>query len=220
MRNTRFQLFIVSISLALLLSGCSKDAYKNAGACSELGKSRIENGQVQVCIGLDNSLKWYLEGKYFDEFLLLGKLVYKSNKNWKIYETSISGTELEEYYWQSEKLTPLAEDVIAYSGGNPRWDSLIEAMLSFEDENLIQDQLMGLRQKAEFEYSYKNGSRQAVVDAQQAQINHLNGEYSTAMLKLGNKRSVLEAELAYKYRIRDRTDAVVFALNFLKSKNS
>ncbi len=217
-RRVQFLSSLVAISLALSLSGCSSDAFKNAGECSELGKSRIENGQVQVCIGLENSLKWYLEGKYFEDFLLLGKLVYRSNKNWKIYEESVSGTELEKYYWQSEKLAPSAEDVIAYSEGNPRWDQLIEAMLKLEDENAVQDELLNQRQKAEFEYSYKNGSRQAVIDAQQNQVDHLNGDYSTALIESGKKRSVLEAELAYKYRVKDRTDAVIFALNLIKSR--
>jgi hypothetical protein len=205
---------VLSIVLFGGLSGCASDPYENAGACENLGESRESDGQVQVCIGVEESLKWYSSGKYFDDFKLLGKIVYGSG--FDIADPEIRKLGLLDYALQYEKLDVKSEDIASYAEGNTRWDGIIEAMAVVDQEREIQDYLLDERFEARIAWERGTGSQQAAYETQQKQIEHLNGALDSAEKNYDKKLSVLTADIVNRYGITDKNRSVIFALRVLK----
>ena len=202
----------------IFLSGCASDPYENAGKCEIAGESRIEKGQTQVCIGMDKKLKWYTNGKYFDDFLLLGKIVY--GLDFDLAEPKIRSLGLLDYALQYEKLTLKSEDIAKYANGDTRWDGIIEAIADVEQERQTQDYLLDERFRTSLEWRKGSLSQQKAYEAQQEQIEHLNGPMDRAERNFDRKIAVLEADIVNKYGITDRKESVIFALRILKTQDS
>jgi hypothetical protein len=206
---------LVTILLTLGLVACSSDPYENAGDCEDLGATRVIKGQVQVCIGIENNYKWYISGKYFDDYKLLSKVVYSSNG------TDLSWPEIEElglfdYAFQYEKMKVLSADIAKYAEGDTRWDGLIEAIANMDREQSVQDYLLDERFSTNLQWRQGKLSQQKAYEAQQAQIEHLNGALDKAQNIFQQKLAVLEADIGNKYGITDRKQAVIFGLTILK----
>ena len=209
---------ILPICLIVLLSGCSSDPYENAGSCETTGESRESDGQVQVCIGIDGKLKWYSSGKYFEDFQLLGKIAYGSN--FVIAESEIRSLGLTDYSFQFEKLAVRSEDIASYADGDIRWDGIIEAIADVDQERLTQDYLLDERFRTSLEWRRENGSQQKAYEAQQKQIEHMNGPLSEAQGNFDRKIAVLEADIVNRYGITNKKDSVIFTLRILRNQDT
>ena len=71
--KTTAKTLLILILIASLAS-CSSDSYANAGGCDDSGVSKIIKNKVAVCTGLKGKFKWYYEGKFYSDMILLGKI--------------------------------------------------------------------------------------------------------------------------------------------------
>jgi hypothetical protein len=218
MKRQRFRLLVLVITLSITLTGCASDPYENAGSCETRGESRDSEGVVQVCIGIDDNLKWYISGRYFDDFQLLGKIVYGSD--FDIAQPDIRDSDLWEYALQYEKLAVTSEDIASYAEGDTRWDGVIEAIADKNTEREIQDYLMDERFSARIEWQKGNLSQQKAYEAQQEQVEHMNGPLDEADRNFDRKIAVLMADIVNKYGIENKRDATIFALKILKNQDT
>jgi hypothetical protein len=218
MKRIRFRLLALMIGLSITTTGCSSDPYENAGSCETQGESREIEGFVQVCIGIEDNLKWYLSGKYFNDFQLLGKIVYGAD--FDIAQPEIRDSDLLDYALQYEKLAVTSEDIANYAEGDTRWDGIIEAIADKDAERKIQDYLMDERFTARLEWQKGNLSQQKAYEAQQEQIEHMNGPLDRAERNFDRKISVLMADIINKYGVKNKEDATIFALKLLKSQDT
>jgi hypothetical protein len=217
-KRQRCRLLVLVITLSITLTACASDPYKNAGSCETLGESRESEGVVQACIGIDDNLKWYISGKYFDDFQLLGKIVYGSD--FDIAQPDIRDSDLWEYALQFEKLAVTSEDIANYANGDTRWDGIIEAIADKNTEREIQDYLMDERFSARIEWQKGNLSQQKAYEAQQEQVEHMNGPLDKAERNFDRKIAVLMADIVNKYGIKNKRDAAIFALKILKNQDT
>lgn len=218
MKSKRFLSGLFVLALSFTISGCASDPYENAGSCETLGESRESEGVVQVCIGLEDKLKWYISGKYFDDFQLLGKIVYATD--FDIAQPEIRDSDLWEYALQYEKLAVTSEDIANYAEGDTRWDGIIEAIADKNTEREFQDYLMDERFSASLDWQRGIGSRQKAYEAQQEQTEHMNGPLDEAERNFDRKIAVLMADIINNYGIKNKEDATIFAIKILKSQDS
>jgi hypothetical protein len=216
-RTKRHLRGLIALVLLFTLSGCASDPYENAGSCETLGESRESEGVVQVCIGLEDNLKWYISGKYFDDFQLLGKIVYATD--FDIAQPEIRDSDLWEYALQYEKLVVTSEDIAKYAEGDTRWDGIIEAISDKNTEREIQDYLMDERFSASLDWKRGIGSQQKAYEAQQEQIEHMNGPLDKAERNLDRKIAVLMADIVNNYGIKNKNDAAIFAIKIIKNQS-
>ena len=209
---------ILSICLVVVLGGCASDPYENAGSCEITGASRESDGKVQVCIGIDGKLKWYTSGKYFEDFQLLGKITYGSN--FDIAEPEIRSLGLIDYSFQFEELAVKSEDIASYADGDTRWDGIIEAIADVDLERQTQDYLLDERFRTSLEWRRENGSQQKAYEAQQSQIEHMNGPLVRANRNFDRKIAVLMADIVNRYGITNKKDSVIFALRILRNQDT
>lgn len=218
MKSKRFLSGLFILALPFTISSCASDPYENAGSCETRGESRVSEGVVQVCIGIDGNLKWYISGRYFDDFQLLGKIVYGSD--FDIAQPDIRDSDLWEYALQYEKLAVTSEDIANYADGDTRWDGVIEAIADKNTEREIQDYLMDERFSARLEWQKGNLSQQKAYEAQQEQVEHMNGPLDQAERNFDRKIAVLMADIVNKYGIKNKRDATIFALKILKNQDT
>ena len=220
MRSKSFLSGIFAFALLFTISGCASDPYENAGSCETLGESRESEGVVQVCIGIDDNLKWYISGKYFDDFQLLGEIVNRGVLGvLDITEAEMREQGLWEYFLQF-KLEVTSEDIANYAEGDTRWDGIIEAIADKKTEIQTQNELIEERNTSFQEWQSGNLSEQKAFEAQQKQIEHMNGPYTEAGRNLDRKIAVLSADIVNKYGIVDTDDAFWFALRVIKSQDT
>jgi TolA-binding protein len=217
MKSKTFLSGLFAFALLFTISGCASDPYENAGSCETLGESRESEGVVQVCIGIDDNLKWYISGKYFDDFQLLGEIVNELDKD--ISEAEIRDQGLWEY-WLQFKLAVTSEDIANYAEGDTRWDGIIEAIADKKTEIQTQNELIEERNTSFQEWQSGNLSEQKAFEAQQKQIEHMNGPYTEAGRNFDRKIAVLSADIVNKYGIVDKNDAFWFALRVIKSQDT
>jgi hypothetical protein len=217
MKSKTFLSGLFAFALLFTISGCASDPYENAGSCETLGESRESEGVVQVCIGIDDNLKWYISGKYFDDFQLLGEIVNELDLD--ISEAEIRDQGLWEY-WLQFKLAVTSEDIANYAEGNTRWDGIIEAIADKKTEIQIQNELIEERYAAFDEWQSGNLSQQKAFEAQQRQIEHMKGPLDKAARNFDRKIAVLSADIVNKYGIVDKNDAFWFALRVIKSQDT
>jgi hypothetical protein len=217
MKSKSFLSGLFAFALLFTISGCASDPYENAGSCETLGESRESEGVVQVCIGIDDNLKWYISGKYFDDFQLLGEIVNELDLD--ISEAEIRDQGLWEY-WLQFKLAVTSEDIANYAEGDTRWDGIIEAIADKKTEIQTQNELIEERNTSFQEWQSGNLSEQKAFEAQQKQIEHMNGPYTEAGRNLDRKIAVLSADIVNKYGIVDTNDAFWFALRVIKSQDT
>ena len=217
MKQKHFLSVLFALAFLFTISGCASDPYENAGSCETLGESRESEGVVQVCIGIEGNLKWYISGKYFDDFQLLGEIVNELDLD--ISEAEIRDQGLWEY-WLQFKLAVTSEDIANYAKGDTRWDGIIEAIADKKTEIQIQNELLEERYSAFDDWQSGNLSRQEAYEAQQRQIEHMNGPYTEAARNFDRKIAVLSADIVNKYGIVDKNDAFWFALRIVKSQDT
>jgi len=212
------KLFLAAIGVILALTSCSSDPFQNAGSCNAFGESKIVDEKTQVCIGLDNNLKWYLDGKYYNDFKLLGKITYHHRElaEYSDLETLASKLGLQGYLYLYDETTVTQDDIAKYAEGDTRWDGLIEAITNLDREQATQNYLMQERFRLIDASRAGKVSDQVAYEAQQTQINHMNGDLDKAKSIYEQKISVLAADINLKYGIVNRTDAVLFVIRILK----
>ena len=111
-----------------------------------------------------------------------------------------------------------SEDIANYAEGDTRWDGIIEAIADKKTEREIQDYLLEERLSASLEWRKGNLSQQQAYEAQQEQIEHMNGPLDKADRNFDRKIAVLMADIVNKYGIDDKKDAAIFAIKILKNQ--
>jgi hypothetical protein len=213
----------ISIGLILTfftftLSGCSSDKYSNAGSCSTPGVSKFINGKLSVCGGLKGNKKWYFEGNTYSDLTVLGKIEYHT----------CDCTMSDDFYSTAKKLGVWeatfsnffdisTSEFTKVTGGDPRWDSLIEAKAKMDSEQSTQDYLLKERFRLRNAYLQGKATQQEAYDAQQEQIKHLDGALNSSQEFYYQKLAVLRNDLRAKYQITDSKDLIFFVAKQWKS---
>jgi|GEM_PF-4017613 len=204
---------------SLLLSGCSSDPYANAGKCESPGESKVIDERVAICTGIDGKSKWYFEGKYFSDTLLLAKTKYRSFVLDDALKKKLEAANLtvEDFIKAYEQSKITMEDLAKFSGNDSRWDSLLEAKSNLDNSELEQNYLF--KERYILLDSYRNGkaTQSEAYKAQQEQIEHLEGPHALALSNYEAKVNVMSASLTSIYSINDKDLLLIFLTNYAKS---
>jgi hypothetical protein len=73
---------------------------------------------------------------------------------------------------------------------------------------------------ARIEWQKGNLSQQKAYEAQQEQVEHMNGPLDKADRNFDRKIAVLMADIVNKYGIENKRDATIFALKILKNQDT
>jgi hypothetical protein len=202
-----------------LLTSCSSDPYANAGKCENPGESKFIDTRVAVCTGIESKSKWYLEGKYFDDTLLLAKTKYLSFVLDDALKAKLAAANLtfDDFIRVYEQSKIRIDELAKFANNDSRWDSLLEAKSNLDDAQIEQDYLF--RERFTLSDSYRKGkaSQSEAYKAQQEQIEHLNGPHALALSNFEAKVNVMSASLSSIYSITDRDLLLVFLTNYVKS---
>lgn len=204
-----------------LLTSCSSDPYANAGKCENSGESKIIEGRVAVCTGIDGKSKWYFEGKFFDETILLANARVITNELENLINTKAAEnkSEMENIIKLIDKAKISINDLSKFANNDPRWDGLLEAKSKLDSEESEQSYLFRDRfEKLEAFRLGKISQREAYV-AQQKQIEHLEGELSKAKNEFNAKLGVMASSISSLYSISDNKLLVDLLINYVKANN-
>lgn len=200
---------ILILILIASLASCSSDSYANAGGCDESGVSKIIKNKVAVCTGLKGKFKWYYEGKFYSDMILLGKIQDEFTDIEDPINQEITNQGLWPAYMKFDSTLSI-EEIITYTNGDSRWDSLIEAKSVTDSEDAKQSYLLDERFRLNGEYRAGKASRSEAYDAQQKQIAQMNGSAATARTNYRKKLAVLKAKLMTEYQITDPSILLFF----------
>jgi hypothetical protein len=212
-------------SAVLLLAGCSSDPYANAGKCTNPGASEFFEGKLAVCTGIDSKYKWYFEGKYFQDTLLLARIEINffnfTPTFWRKYpdlETPIKVTEA------LKVAQPNLDELSDFAENDSRYDALLEAKIQFDREQETLDKLVETAStyvKAFLESDPEDfdvfvAERNKIVDeAVKMASNHRDGAYAKAKKLYETKLEVVRVTIRSKYSILDNEKLMAFLINYL-----
>jgi hypothetical protein len=223
-------LFIGVASAILLLAGCSSDPYTNAGKCANPGSSEFFEGKLAVCTGIDSKYKWYFEGKYFQDTLLLARI----ELNYFNFTPTFwrNNSELKPSSKVTENLRlaqPTLYDLSDFAANDSRYDELLEAKIQFDREKQTLDELSKTAStyvKAFLEsnpedFDVSVAERYKIVDAAvDAASNHRDGAYAQAKKVYEKKLEVVRVTLRSKYSMSDNEKLMVFLINYLNKNGN
>jgi hypothetical protein len=201
---------LTALSLALSLSACSNDPFKNDGACADPGKYKKIDGELAVCAGLEGKYKYYFEGTPFENMELLGRAEMSSltfDSEVPLFnEAKARG--LSDLIWQTNN--DISNDAISrYANGDTRWDGLMEAnsrRLSREAEN---KEALNYRFRMLNDWRAGKVSREVAFKAQQDQL-EVAGRLEKAQAAFDEKLAVLRSEIKRQYGITDTVEVMLF----------
>lgn len=219
--RSKYRLIGIIVSISLFTS-CSIDPFENSGRCDTPGKSSVFNSKLAVCTGPMSDTKWYHEGKFYDDTVLLAKTIAT------LYGSGIISEEVEAIFEQEgEDIAGLyglypdglvdIDDLATYAGTDSRWDSLIEAKAESDSAGKTNSYLFQERNRLSSDYYRGKATRQQAYLAQQEHIEFLDGEYSKAEKNYRKKLEVLRAALSATYSINDKNLLLIFLLRHMDS---
>jgi hypothetical protein len=217
--NLMNKLLVSLIFLVPVTTSCSSDPYPNAGKCETPGESKSVDERVAVCTGIEGKSKWYFEGKYFEDALLLSKLEYMTfGVDGKFFD-QLEAEDLSDSFFQIDGKAELSvNDLANYATGDARWDALIEAQAKYEKAEeladyyfterlrLIKDRALGKANEAEFLAATRDDSMQREIAAELRESRNAKAE-------------VLRATLMSQYKITDKDGMLIFLSRYVKQLN-
>lgn len=209
------------VMLSVLLSGCSSDPYANAGDCENPGESRIIENRVAVCTGIESKPKWYFEGKYFEDTLLLAKVKYaNSSLTDSLKETLTSENLTVEDYVEGFRVYEISiEELAEFAENEPRWDGLLEAKSRLTEADVKRDYLSDEMIKQQFDWVKGKATLNQRNAARQEYMNYLNSEYEIIKTNYQAKLNAMASSLGSKYSITSESLLVVFITRYAKATN-
>lgn len=210
------KLLMILMFLVPLTTSCSSDPYANAGECETPGESKVIEGQLAVCTGKDAKTKWYSEGKYFEDALLLSKLEYSTFSVGDDFFKKLKQEELFDAFLKIDGKAELSvTDLANYASGDARWDALIEAQAKYEKAKELEDilfkeelRLLGDRFKGRASISEWANAKDETIE-QRDLVWELREERDV-------KTEVLKATLVSQYRLTDSDAMLIFLSRLVK----
>jgi hypothetical protein len=198
-----------------LLTSCSSDPYANAGECETPGKSKVVDSKLVVCTGKDSRTKWYSEGKYFEDALLLSKIEYSTFSVGDDFFKKLKEEGLADAFFKiGEKAELSVIDLANYASGDARWDALIEAQAKYEKAKELEDflfkeelRLLGDRFKGKASISDWAKARDEWI-RQRDLVYDLSEERNI-------KSEVLKATLTSQYKLKDSDEMLILLSRFV-----
>ncbi len=134
---------LLCVLAVFALTSCSSDPYANAGKCDTPGESKAVDKRVAVCTGIEGKSKWYFEGQYFDETLLLAKLEYLDYALDDAFFKKLEDEKLIDSFFEIDKSQRLTtEDIAKFANGKSRWNKLIESQSIISKEQDKEEYLL------------------------------------------------------------------------------
>ena len=213
----KLRLLASALIFVSLLTSCSSDPYANAGKCESPGESKVVDERVAVCTGVEGKSKWYFEGKYFDDAVLLAKIDYLSFKLTNELASKLKNEEIyDSFFGIYEKYKLTADDLMTYASGDSRWDDLIELKVKLEREKETEEYLSAEATQLFLDWKYKGKGNSSEVysarDASNRQENLTAALYVSFKDKLGPLRGVIST----KYSLTDRELSYMFLSRLVK----
>jgi len=199
----------------LLLSGCSSDPYANSGECELAGQSTVLEGQLVFCTGKDSITKWYSEGKYFEDALLLSKIEYTTFSVGDDFLDKLKQEDLFEAFFKIDGKAELSvTDLANYAMGDARWDALIEAQAKYEKAMELEDFLFKEEVRLLSESFRGKASKSERTRARNEWI--VQRDLAWELREERNiKSEVLKATLASQYSLMDSDALLIFLTRFV-----
>jgi len=204
---------------SLLLSGCSSDPFANAGECENPGESKIIENRVAVCTGIESKPKWYFEGKYFEDTLLLAKIKYaKSSLTDSLKETLTKENLTVEDYVEAFRVYKISiEELAEFAENEPRWDSLLEAKSRLTEADVKLNYLSDEMTKQQFDWVKGKATLNQRNAARQEYMNYLKSEYEKIETDYQAKLNAMASSLGSKYSITSESLLLVFIIRYAKA---
>jgi hypothetical protein len=214
----KLKILVISLSLCLL-AGCSSDPFDNAGKCETPGESKSIDERVAVCTGNEGKLKWYFEGKYFEDVLLLAKLEYLTFSVGDTFFKKLDAEDLSKSFFKINSTSELQViDLANYASGDSRWDALIEAQAKYEKEKELEDYYFQERIRLIVEKSKGKATESEFLAAARASSLQQDVTYKFKESR-DVKAQVLKATLISKYNITDKDALLIFLSRYVKQQN-
>ena len=209
----------IFILVGVLVSGCSSDPYANAGKCESPGESKVIDERVAVCTGIEGKSKWYFEGKYFEDTLLLAKVKYGNSSLTDSLKGILSKENLtvEDYVevFRIYKIT--IEELAKFAQNEPRWDGLLEAKSRLTESDTKLDYLRSEMIKQQFDWVKGKATLNQRNTARQEYLNFSNGEYEKTNINYQAKLNAMASSLGSKYSITNESLLVVFITRYAQA---
>ena len=204
---------------AFLLCSCSSDPYANAGKCESPGESKVVDERVAVCTGVEGKRKWYFEGKYFDDALLLAKLEYTTFSIGNTFFDKLDAEDLSGAFFKIDGKAELSvSDLAKYSAGDSRWDALIEAQAKYEKAQELEDYFFNERLRLIGEKAKGKASEAEFLAA--ARADSLQRDVTYGLKETRDvKAEVLKATLTSQYSITDKEAMLILLARYVKQLN-
>lgn len=202
-----------------LLTSCSSDPYANAGKCENAGESKIIENKLAICTGIDLKPKWYFEGKYFEDALLLAKLEYMTFSIGDTFFNKLDTEDLSNSFFKIDGKAELSvNDLAKYSAGDSRWDALIEAQAKYEKARELEDYFFKERVRLIGEKAKGKASEAEFLAA--ARADSLQREVTYGLKESRDvKAEVLKATLVSQYNITDKEAMLILLARYVKQLN-
>lgn len=180
------------------------------------------DSRLAVCTGPIDNPKWYHSGKYYDDTVLLAKIIYSNYSDSDISEPVFQSEKMniEDLYSLYPKGIVSIDDLAQYAGNDSRWDSLIEAKADYDSASQQDSYLLQERFRLRNDWERGKATRQQAYLAQEEHLEFLNGEYSRAQAEFDSKLEVLRSTLSTQYQISDRSLLLIFLIRHFESKEN
>jgi len=211
--------FSVSLLAILLLTSCSSDPYANAGKCESPGESKVVDERVAVCTGIEGKSKWYFEGKYFDDTLLLAKVKYaKAPLTDSLKEIIFKENLTVEDYAEVFDIYKISiEELAKFAQNEPRWDGLLEANSRLTESDTKLGYLRSEMINQQFDWVQGKATQNQAYIARQEYMSFLNGDYDKTSTNYQAKLNAMASSLGSKYSITNESLLLVFITRYAKA---
>jgi hypothetical protein len=214
--------FFVLILVGTLINGCSSDPYENAGKCEVPGESRVLQSRLEVCTGLESNSKWYFEGKYYDETLLLAKAKYWTNQLNDEIDSKLQEKDPETFD-NILKIYNLAkislENLSVFANNDARWDGLLESKSKLDAAEEQSSYLFREKVLKSADFSKGKISQSEAYAAQVEHDDYMNGTLALAKKDYEAKLGVMASSLSSIYSINDNKLLTALLINNAKGAN-
>jgi hypothetical protein len=205
--------------LVSILTSCSSDPYENAGKCETPGDSKSIDERVAICTGIEGKSKWYFEGKYFDETLLLAKAKYWTTQLNEELDSKLAEKD-PEIISNIIKLYDFAkislENLSVFANNNSRWDGLLESKSQLDAAEEQSSYLFRERVIKADEFSKGKISQAEAYAAQVEHNEYMNGTLASAKKDYEAKLGVMASSLSSIYSINDDELLTGLLLNYVR----
>lgn len=217
--NLKNKLLVSLMFLVLVTTSCSSDPYANAGKCESPGESKAVDERVAVCTGVEGKSKWYFEGKYFEDTLLLAKVKYGNASLTDSLKEILSKENLtvEDYVEVSRIYKIPIEELAKFAQNEPRWDGLLEANSRLTESDTKLGYLRSEMIKQQFDWVKGEATLNQRNTARQEYMNFLNGEYEKTNTNYQAKLNAMASSLGSKYSITSESLLLVFITRYAQA---